>query len=282
MEPNIGNFTAAVNGYLTGRETPPRRSYYRPMLQDVLSRIEERLRVVGLSAAAASRQAGLSEDAIRNLKRAVKEPDGRKGVSTRTITALAPVLQTSAAWLLTGEASDAGASAGPTSGSTIEELPARGAFGLAKVDGSVQAGAFLALEVFDDDLGEVVSAPRDPVFPFAKQRAYRVKGDSMNQARPKPMNDGDYIICAAWEDLDLEPKDGLNVVVQQTTADGQLRERSVKEIRVFPDRTEFHPRSSNPAYKPIVVKKDYHTDDGKEVTILALVRFVFDNQALPV
>jgi phage repressor protein C with HTH and peptisase S24 domain len=184
-------------------------------------------------------------------------------------------------WLLTGDGPNPGGSH-QADASTIEELPAQGSFGFAKIDGSVQAGAFLALEVFDDDLGDVVSAPRDPVFPYAKQRAYRVKGDSMNQARPKPMNDGDYIICAVWEDLDLEPKDGLNVVVQQTTADGQLRERSVKEMRVFPDRTEFHPRSTNPAYKPIIVRKDYHTDDGKEVTILALVRFVFDNQALPV
>jgi SOS-response transcriptional repressor LexA len=224
----------------------------------------------------------LSEDAIRNLKRAVKEPDGRKGVSTRTITALAPVLETSAAWLLTGEVPVAADTSLSASGNTVEELPSGDAFTFAKVDGSVQAGAFLALEAFDDDLGEVISAPRDRRFPFARQVAYRVKGDSMNQARPKPMDDGDYIVCALWEDLGLKEKDGLNVVVQQTTADGQLRERSVKELRVFPDRVEFHPRSSNPAYKPIVVNREYHTDDGKEVTILALVRWVFDNQELPV
>lgn len=206
---------------------------------------------------------------------------GKRNVSLKNLQAIADALGVAVRELVPGSEALTQPQQTPL-GSTVEELSARGSFGVAKVDGSVQAGAFLALEVFDDDLGEVISAPRDPIFPFAKQRAYRVRGDSMNQARPKPMNDGDYIICAAWEDLDLEPKDGLNVVVQQTTADGQLRERSVKEMRVFPDRTEFHPRSSNPAYKPIVVKKDYHTDDGKEVTILALVRFVFDNQALPV
>lgn len=209
----------------------------------------------------------------------IKLERGERQLTERTIALAAKAFGVSKGEIVDEAPDDAPRSAAL---STVEELPARGSFGFAKVDGSVQAGAFLALEVFDDDLDEVVSAPRDPAFPFAKQRAYRVRGDSMNQARPKPMNDGDYIICAAWEDLDLEPKDGLNVVVQQTTADGQLRERSVKEVRVFPDRTEFHPRSSNPAYKPIVVRKDYHTDDGKEVTILALVRFVFDNQALPV
>lgn len=72
------------------------------MIQDVFARVEERLKVVGLSASAASKLAGLSEDAIRNLKRATGAAE-RKGVSTRTISALAPVLKTSAGWLLSAE-----------------------------------------------------------------------------------------------------------------------------------------------------------------------------------
>jgi SOS-response transcriptional repressor LexA len=207
--------------------------------------------------------------------------NGGRGLKPKVAEQYAKAFKVSPGWLLTGE--DAKAPSPLTSPiNTVEDLPAQGSFRFAKIDGSVQAGAFLALEAFDDDLGEVVSAPRDPVFPFARQRAHRVKGDSMNQARPNPMNDGDIIITAVWEDLGIEPKDGLNVVVQQTTADGQLRERSVKELKVFPDRVEFHPRSSNKAHKPIVMKRDHHTDDGKEVTILSLVRFVFNNQALPV
>jgi SOS-response transcriptional repressor LexA len=71
------------------------------MLRDVLNRIEQRLKDLGLSATAASKKAGLSEDAIRNMRRAV-EKDERQGVSTSTIAALAPVLQTTAAWLVEG------------------------------------------------------------------------------------------------------------------------------------------------------------------------------------
>lgn len=205
--------------------------------------------------------------------------NGGRGLKPKVAEQYAKAFKVSAAWLLTGEGSDS--TSRPAAGSTVEELPAGDSFTFAKVDGSVQAGAFLAVEALDD-LGEVISAPRDRRFPFARQVAYRVKGDSMNQAKPKPMDDGDYIVCALWEDLGLKEKDGLNVVVQQTTADGQLRERSVKEMRVFPDRFELHPRSSNPAYRPIIVDREYHTDDGKEVTILALVRWVFDNQELPV
>lgn len=75
------------------------------MLKDVLARIEQRLAVMNLKPATASRKAGLSEDAIRNMQRAV-EKDASQGVSTNTIFALAPVLQTTPAWLLdgTGEA----------------------------------------------------------------------------------------------------------------------------------------------------------------------------------
>lgn len=75
------------------------------MLSDVVNRIEARLKAVGLSATAASRQAGLGEDAIRNMKRALQSDD-RKGVSTRTISALAPILQTSVAWLMEGIGAD--------------------------------------------------------------------------------------------------------------------------------------------------------------------------------
>lgn len=98
----IGNPTALVNGYLTGYGADRWRSHYRIMLEDVVHRVESRLEAVGLSATAASKAAGLSGDAIRNLQRAAKEGK-RQGVSTRTINALAPILKTNVNWLLNGE-----------------------------------------------------------------------------------------------------------------------------------------------------------------------------------
>ena len=68
-------------------------------LSDILQRVERRLDATSLSADAASDRAG-KKDAIRNMRRAVKE--GRDGVSTATIQALAPVLETSVAWLMEG------------------------------------------------------------------------------------------------------------------------------------------------------------------------------------
>jgi hypothetical protein len=96
----IGNITASVNGYFTGCTQYRRRSLYRSMdgLDRVLARIEARLAVVERSANAVSKEAG-RPDAIRNLRRAVKNGD-RSGVSTATIGALAGPLRTTAAWLL--------------------------------------------------------------------------------------------------------------------------------------------------------------------------------------
>lgn len=101
--PKIGNFTGSVNGHLTDMLWVGGRSDYRMLLSDVAARIERRLQTLKLSASGASKAAGLSEDAIRNLQRAASAKTPRHGVTTRTITALAPVLRTSVAWLLEGE-----------------------------------------------------------------------------------------------------------------------------------------------------------------------------------
>lgn len=106
IAPRVGYFTGRVNGHSTGgREARP-GSNFRAMLRDVLCRIEARLEALKVSATAASRAAGLSEDAIRNIRRAVERND-RQGISTNTIIALAPVLGVTAAWLLEGSEADA-------------------------------------------------------------------------------------------------------------------------------------------------------------------------------
>lgn len=72
------------------------------MLDAILKRIESRLKVVGLDATNASLQAGLSDSTIRNIQRTVRKGTEGAGVSTSTIFALAPILQTTPAWLIDG------------------------------------------------------------------------------------------------------------------------------------------------------------------------------------
>lgn len=66
----------------------------------VLERIETRLKVLNMTENAASMAAG-KPDAIRNLRRGVRS-GARRGISSATLAALAPVLKTSVEWLLTG------------------------------------------------------------------------------------------------------------------------------------------------------------------------------------
>lgn len=83
-------------------------------LKAIVARIEERLKATGQSATAVSEAAGLSKDGIRNLRRNIEvgEADGKDvGTTTTTLLALAPVLKTTASWLLEG---DRGAPPEPT------------------------------------------------------------------------------------------------------------------------------------------------------------------------
>jgi len=138
-------------------------------LDDVLFRIESRLNAVGLSAHAAS-LAAKRPDAIRNLKRAVKNHD-RRGVTTETLMALAPVLKTTAAWLLEGVGE-------PTPGNIVQ------------VVGRIGAGAEILPE-FEQIPPEGLYEIEVP-FPIANDAiAFQVEGDSM-WPRYDP---GDVIIC---------------------------------------------------------------------------------------
>ena len=171
------------------------------LLKDVLSRIESRLNALGLSAHAAS-LAAKKPDAIRNLRRAVQNNE-RRGVTTETLAALAPVLQTSAAWLLEGVG---GSDGGSTS--------------VLRVIGRVGAGAEILPEfeqIPPDGLFEVELAlplPTDSL-------AFAVEGDSM---WPR-YNAGDVVICS---DGEHDPLSITNHEAAVRTSDGK---RYLKTIR---------------------------------------------------
>jgi len=168
-------------------------------LEDVLSRIESRLKAVGLSAHAAS-LAAKRPDAIRNLKRAVKNND-RRGVTTETLVALAPVLKTTAAWLLEGIGD-------PTPGNLVQ------------VVGRIGAGAEILPE-FEQIPAEGLYEIEVP-FPIANDAiAFQVEGDSM-WPRYDP---GDVIIC--WrQGTNVDEVIGWEAAVK--TADGK---RYLKRIQ---------------------------------------------------
>ena len=182
-------------------------------LRDVLSRIEGRLADLHLSAHAAS-LAAKKPDAIRNLRRAVQNND-RRGITTETLAALAPVLQTTAAWLLEGVGD----------GTTHSSV---------RVVGRIGAGAEILPgfeQVPPEGLLEIdVTLPLPP-----DTIAFEVEGNSM---WPR-YNAGDVVICSEAEH-DPATISGREAAVR--TADGK---RFLKTIRRGTSADTFDLESHN-------------------------------------
>lgn len=224
----------------------------------ILRRVEERLKALKMSADRASALAR-RPDAIRNLRRAVSG-SGRQGVSLATLADLAVALETTLPWLL---GDDGGDQTNVRGGHRPISIP---------VVGVVAAGVFR--EVIEHEGGELeyIFDEPDPEFPQARQVAFTVEGESLNALAPRPILDGDKLICVDFEDTGLPLTEGMVVVVQRTQDGGQTLEWSAKQVVITPDAIEFHPRSTRKKFKPIVVPDDPNADTGVEVVVLALVR----------
>ncbi len=159
-----------------------------------------------------------------------------------------------------------------------EISPVSGGMVAGRVAGVVEAGAFREVDEFDQSEPEEIALPRDELFPNARQLVFDVAGDSMNDLRPLPIFPGSRLVCIAYEDVEhlVELKSGMVVVVQRDRDGGHVREWSVKQLELFTDRAEFHPRSSNPKHKPIVVGREHEADNGTTVQVIALVRRVMN------
>lgn len=146
------------------------------------------------------------------------------------------------------------------------------------VAGLVEAGTFREVDEFDQSERQRVAIPRDELFPNARQLLFDCSGDSMNDLKPRPILQGDRLVCLAYDDVEhlVELKSGMVVVVERTRDSGHFREWSVKQLELYADRAEFHPRSTNPKHKPIVVRQDHDADDGVAVQVIALVRRVMN------
>ncbi|MBB3234402.1 LexA family protein [Phyllobacterium endophyticum] len=150
------------------------------------------------------------------------------------------------------------------------------------VVGKTEAGSFREVDEFDQSEQVFMSLPPDDRFPGARQMAFDVEGDSMNALKPRPIFPGDRAVGVAYEDVAHEAtlRDGMIVVVQRTRDGGHTREWSVKQVEIYADRTEFHPRSTNPKHKPIVITRDMHADEGTTVEIIMLVRRIINDLPL--
>jgi SOS-response transcriptional repressor LexA len=138
--------------------------------------------------------------------------------------------------------------------------------------GIVEAGAFRAVDMLNQaDERRLVPVPRLPQYPKARQLAFEVRGDSMNAAR---ILEGMWAVAVYYLDYaehygDL--RDGMKVVVEHTRADGAERELTIKELRLYRDRMELLPRSTNEAHKPVIVPLVKSPDTFEDIKIIAIV-----------
>lgn len=136
--------------------------------------------------------------------------------------------------------------------------------------GYVEAGALREIEHVDQRRAPRVNWMPNPRFSKARQFAWQVRGDSMNLA---DIHEDWFVSGVLYEDYvnygygDVQDGDIVIIEVQS----GDKVERTLKRVRIFRDRTEFRPESSNAEHKPIIAPRDadlLNFDHGKVVAIV--------------
>lgn len=163
-----------------------------------------------------------------------------------------------------------------------EIVPAGGDRVLIQPGGTVEAGTFRSVDEYGDDPPEPMIGLPDPQYPGLQMYYFNVAGDSMNALKPRPILSGDLVVGIDFEAFQgrVPLRDGMVVVVEQTTGGGMLRELSLKQLEIYEDRYEFHPRSSNSKHRPIVVPHSMEADDGRTVRVLAVARRIINELSL--
>lgn len=224
-------------------------------------RLQQRMDELGWSKAELSRESGISYDSINKYLRGdIDQPRGN------VLEVLARCIDRPLLWLRDGIEIAGGA----------ELVADRRSAAPVAVAGTVEAGAFREVDDLDQSDLEFLYEPPDEKFPNARRMAFNVAGDSMNDLKPRPILPGDRAICVAYEDVmhQVPIIQGMVVVVERTKDGGQSREWSIKQVELYEDRTEFHPRSTNKRHKPIVIRRDYDADDGTSIEIIGILRKV--------
>lgn len=232
------------------------------MTKSMRDRIRERMDDLNLNARQAALRAGLSKDTVRDIL------VGRnKNPSTATLSALAIVLECDVAFL-SGTQESTLISGGLNEPDT--EVP---------VVGTVNAGVFTEMSGAEpwlsDEEFETIRAPKNYRYPSSRCFAFRVVGDSMNNARPRPILEGDLVLCVDVVDAQIGITDDKVYVVRRTRDGGQTFEWTLKRARVFSNRTELVPESTNAKHKAFVIPRNSHADGGEEIAVIGLMYALF-------
>lgn len=225
-----------------------RRTHYRWVMSDELqSRLRAIIQERGLDMKTLSKMAGLGETAVRDILE--RRPDPK----ISTVAAIAKAL---------------GVSLDELAGDNLSEGVS---VTLAKPSGEVAAGLWLAQDNNIDE-GSFEDIPAMPGrYPELEQRAYRVRGSSMDLA---DIPSGSYVVAVEYWKVRPSPMSGDIVVVERRRA-GEV-ERTCKEVVVKRGAYELWPRSSDPQFQePFIIPRNANPPTDIEIEIVGLVIGVF-------
>jgi SOS-response transcriptional repressor LexA len=214
----------------------------------------------GISQIETTRRAGVNDGYLNNMA------DPTKSVNPKAhhLEGLAKAVDLSLASLLTGTKD--------VSKKSDRAKLRRAHAGPIPLVARVQAGAFREMPEFRSEFAQeypVINAGYSEHHPKSHHVAFEIRGDSMNAATPFKLVEGMAALCVEFR----SPIDGRIYVVARTEDDGQNWELTLKRLRIFPDRYEFRPESTNPIHKPLIIKKARSIDhlNSKEIKLLYLM-----------
>jgi SOS-response transcriptional repressor LexA len=149
---------------------------------------------------------------------------------------------------------------------TTGELPIRNDLPAMPVVGTIRAGAWIETYMLEHDDQGVIPVARDHRFPYARQYALAVSGDSMDQEAP----DGSFVICVDFGESGLQLKAGMIAHVE--SMEHGKSETTLKEVAFENGEIKLIPRSSNPVYKAISL----NGHEGLEVFVRGIVLSVYN------
>ncbi|MGV2980655.1 LexA family protein [Camelimonas sp. ID_303_24] len=215
--------------------------------EDILARIETRLRDLGMSERAAGLKAGGSAGLIRNLRR---KPDQFPRVDS--VRDIAAALEVSPAWLAFGD------EAPPVTPSSYN-VP---------VMGEVAAGQWLDVgDAVDTPRYETSSVPYDSRYDPDDQFDLIVRGTSINRVA----REGDYLRCLRFDAPAAGLADGALCIVERRRAQGGQVETTAKRLRRRDWHIELWPDSDDDRWQTPIILGANTRDPDETVAVIARV-----------
>jgi SOS-response transcriptional repressor LexA len=230
-------------------------------LGEILARIDQRLRALGLSERRACIAAGLSPSQIRTMRRQHRLGT-QHGASLRTINQLADALRSPPSWLITG--------AGPEETDRPQEALLGSRQPCLRLAGRLAAGSWIEA-IADGAERPPARVPPDPRYPPGDQSAYLVQGSAINRLAC----DGDFLIVVDRLGAGLTVRSGDIAIV--TRKKQELREITARRVRMNGPEIELHYDSTDPKFNEasLRLRADRMAEGDTEITIGGLAVAVY-------